>query len=434
MSSQAVRGHCTLALTLLFLGSTAGLGEPAQTGNAAIQQDRVVAGSPKDFMEVRHLVLGGSNEAIGRALATIAHERYQTQAMPSADPLRTRVQRRYLEKNYPIMLDRMRGVAGAFGRRLEDDAWNFSGLFYPPAAVAPGCSVVHFPRELTATGSSIVSRDYDFTTGTMRGTRPPPGQLASTARPYVIEMYPDRGYPSLALYSYDLLGGVLDGINSEGLTLALLADDELMSKFRMEPVGDIAAGLGSLQVPRFLLDTCASVEEAKEALLLNKQYYEFVPVHYLIADRHGKSFIWEYSQAHNREYIVENPGKPLITTNFSLHRYLEDKNPPGIQKAKGICPRYCILTERLIDHPQKLTVDYIKESHKLVDATAGNIKGSGRAPNRTLWHALYFPEQRKMQISFYLRDEANPEEPGKSRIVRSEYLDFALDNRKVGKK
>ena len=44
-------------------------------------------------------------------------------------------------------------------------------------------------------------------------------------------MHPDRGYASLAVYSYDLLSGVLDGINSEGLTVALLADDELIEKF-----------------------------------------------------------------------------------------------------------------------------------------------------------------------------------------------------------
>src|SRR4029077_5635545 len=114
-----------------------------------------------------------------------------------------------------------------------------------------------------------------------------------TARPYVIEMYPDRGYPSIALYSYDLLSGVLDGINSEGLTVALLADDELATKFRLEPAGPGAVGLGGLQTLRLLLDTCANVQEAKETLLLTKQYYEFIQVHYLIADRQGQSFVWE---------------------------------------------------------------------------------------------------------------------------------------------
>ena len=47
---------------------------------------------------------------------------------------------------------------------------------------------------------------------------------------------------------------------------------------------------------RMLLDTCATVAQAKEALLMTKQYYYAVPVHYLIADRHGEAFVWECSQ------------------------------------------------------------------------------------------------------------------------------------------
>ena len=95
---------------------------------------------------------------------------------------------------------------------------------------------------------------------------------------------------------------MLDGINSEGLTVALLGDDETVEKYSREPAGLDAAGLGELQMPRLLLDTCATAEEAKEALLMTKKSYSFNPVHYLVADRHGKGFVWEYSQHRNREY------------------------------------------------------------------------------------------------------------------------------------
>lgn len=409
-----------VVLALLFLGAD------NRASKATIQADRVVAGGPKDFLEVRHVRLDGSNEAIGRALAQLARERFQLKPAPSSDPLRTRVQRRYIQERFPILFDRMRGVAAAFGRPLEDDTLNFNGLWYFEELKA-GCSVVYFPPAVTAAGTGIVSRNYDFTTGTLYGMRPPKGDLGCTARPYLLEMHPDRGYASLSLCAYDLLSGVLDGINSEGLTVALLADDELMSKFKMEPAGNTAVGLGILQMQRLLLDTCATVDEAKEALLLTKQYYEIVPVHYLIADRHGHAFVWEYSQAHNREYIVENPGKPLITTNFSLHRYLEDaKNPPSAARAKAVCPRYCKLAERLANTGEKLTPELIKETHKTVDLIQPVPAGSPRAPQRTLWHALYFPEERTMQVSFYLHDEPNADEPAKVRIVRSEYLEFKL--------
>jgi hypothetical protein len=417
---------------LLNVAPTLAQTEVSKGSKRAIIEEQVIAGGPKDFMEVRHLILQGSNEEIGRALAAISRDQFGVKPQPSTDGLRTRVQRKYIEKSFPILFDRMRGVASAFERSVDDDGWNFSGLHYPASSL-PGCSVMYFPPRVTATGTGIISRDYDFTTGTFLGTWPASGQLPCTARPYVIEMYPKRGYPSIALYSYDLLSGVLDGINSEGLTVALLADDELATKFRLEPAGPDAVGLGVLQTLRLLLDTCATVQEAKEALLLTKQYYEFLQVHYLIADRHGQSFVWEYSQAHNREYIVENPDKPLITTNFSLHRYLDGKSPPSSDKAKTICPRYCLLADFIAKNHEKLTVDAIKEAHKKVDAVRPSGKDSPRAPGRTLWHALYVPENRTVEVSFYLRDEPDPDHPEQTRIVRSEYQHFALKDMKSKK-
>jgi hypothetical protein len=395
--------------------------EPGQ--NRAIVSDRVIAGSPSDFQEVHHVVLKGTNEEIGRALTQIARDRFHITPERSVDPLRTRVQRQYLEGNCPLLFERVKGVAASFGKKVGDDSLNFSYLGYPTSW--PGCSVIYIPPGLTAYSGGIVSRDYDFSTGTMRGTSPRPGELAWTARPYLLEMHPDKGYASLAMHAYDLLSGTLDGINSEGLTVALLADDELHSKYTMEPASGNGVGLGALQMQRHLLDTCANVDEAKTALLSTKQYYEFISVHYLIADRHGKSFVWEHSQAHNREYIIENPGKPLITTNFSLHKYLEGNRPPSAEKGKKVCGRYCKLVEKIGEHSDKVTIDFIKETHKLVDATQPAVAGS-RPPNRTLWHILYFPEQRKMQVSYYLRDEPDPEQPGKSRIIRTDYLQFGL--------
>jgi hypothetical protein len=421
------RYRCTVVGVITILGALVLKGAVrSQSGaESAIKSDSVIAGAKGDFLEARHVVLKGSNEAIGKALAEIARARHGVSLVASSDALRTRAQRRYIQKNAPLIFDRMRGVAAAFGKSIDDDRWNFSWLDY--GRLAGGCSVIYFPPTVTADGRGLVSRDYDFTTGRMGGKRLRPGEEASTSRPYVVEMYPDRGYASLAVYSYDLLSGVLDGVNSEGLTVALLADDELSQKFRMEPAGWDAVGLGVIQMLRVLLDTCASAEEAKEALLTNKQYYEVAQVHYLVADRHGKSFVWEYSQAHNREYIVENPGKPLVTTNFSLHRYLEDGKPPSSKRAEKICPRYCTLADKLSRQQEKLSVDQIKETHKLVDMTKTPPKSSPWAPSRTLWHALYCPERRSLEISFYLRDEPGTDKPNAIKIVRSPYREFKLD-------
>jgi hypothetical protein len=388
-----------------------------------IQRERVIAGSTKDSMEVRHLVLRGTNEEIGRTLAQLAQERYQVKVEPSQDRLRTGAQRRYLQKNFPILYERMRGVAAAFGKRIDDDAWNHSGLGF--TELRAGCSVFYLPPKYTAHRTGIVSRDYDFTTGAFLGPLPP-GMLHPTARPYLLELHPDCGYASLSMVAYDLLSGVLDGINSEGLTVALLADDELLSKYPLESTGGPAVGLGVLQVPRMLLDTCASVAEAKEMLLQTKQYYEFIPVHYLVADRFGNAFVWEYSHAHNKEYIIENPKQPLVTTNFSLHRHLAKGLPPSAEQAAKVCPRYCTLLERLGTHAGKMSDEFIKGTHRKVDAVKPHTAGQKRPPHRTFWHALYYPEERRVQISYYLRDEPVADQPEQIRIIRSNYLEFRL--------
>jgi Acyl-coenzyme A:6-aminopenicillanic acid acyl-transferase len=408
----------TVLCIILFAGASIRAGS-----DSTITSDQRVAGGPDDFLLVHHLVLRGDNQSIGRALARLAQESYGTSVSSSVDRVRTRAQRHYIEKTYPVLFERMRGVAAAYGKDVNDDTCDFSGLGY--SHIRAGCSVVYYPPQATVSGQSIFSRNYDFSTGTLRGTKPPPGELPSTARPYILELHPDQGYASIAICSYDLLCGVLDGTNSEGLTVALLADDELLSRYpsTIEPTRGAAVGLGVQQILRLLLDTCATVDEAKEALLLTKQYYEFLPCHYLVADRHGHAFVWEYSQAHNKEYIVENPGKPLATTNFSLHRYMKGQTPPTPSDVGRVCPRYCALCQGIAKHEGKMDIDFIKENQKRVDAVQPP-RSAERPPGRTLWHALYCPETRSLEVSFYLGDRKSDD--GKSTIARTDYIAFRL--------
>src|SRR6186713_1361294 len=62
---------CAL-IVLFFAAGSLALAAP----DKVVQVDRVIAGGPDKSLEVRHLVLRGSNEQIGRALAEIAKERY----------------------------------------------------------------------------------------------------------------------------------------------------------------------------------------------------------------------------------------------------------------------------------------------------------------------------------------------------------------------
>src|SRR5262249_32606563 len=112
---------------VLLAGAAYLVGRPSREESAPpsfVQEAKVIAGGPRDWLEVRHLLPKGSNEEPGRRPGQLARDRYNVRPLPSPDPLRTHAQRVYIEKNFPILYDRMRGAASAFDRNLDDDAWN----------------------------------------------------------------------------------------------------------------------------------------------------------------------------------------------------------------------------------------------------------------------------------------------------------------------
>ena len=123
-------------------------------------KEKVIAGSPEHYAEVRHVVLKGTNFEIGKKLAELA-QRHGTQIGPFGDPLMNRVKRKYVENNYPVMHERMRGVAAAYGLDFNDDAYDFTALPYNLRGI-PGCSVVFYPKDYSKNGHSVLSRNYDF--------------------------------------------------------------------------------------------------------------------------------------------------------------------------------------------------------------------------------------------------------------------------------
>jgi predicted choloylglycine hydrolase len=394
----------------------------AAPSNQVVQEDRVIAGGPDKSLEVRHLVLHGTNQQIGKALAEIAKERYGVTLQRAADPEQVRAMRTFLANNYPILLERMRGVAAAFGKSVDDDNYDFTSLGF--IDLKAGCSIAQLPPSSTTDGKSVVSRDYDFTTGNLSFGFLSPGTLHPTARPYLLELHPDKGYASISMVAYDLLSGVIDGINSEGLTVTMAQDNDIFDD-GMEPTRQPAVGMGELQIQRLLLDTCANVDEAKEALMATKQYYQYVPVHYLVADRYGNAFVWEYSKNHNKEFIIENPGQPLVMTNFTMHTRLENGHVPTPEKARPVCKRYAYLMEKL--SAGHLDDKMIREFHRTCDAQLSQAAEPSRPPMRTFWNALYYPEDRRVRVSYYLGEEPYPGEPRLVKQIRSDYVEFKLE-------
>ena len=361
-------------------------------------------------MEVGHLVLRGGNREIGQQLAMVARHRHGVGPAVGGDRLVTRARRRWYQREWPAHYERMQGVADVHGVAVDDDSVELGLLAY--LGTPPSCSVAWLPPSAVSSGRGTLSRNYDFPTGTLTeilGGEAQPGELPMTARPYVFETQPGDGGPAcLFLCAYELLGGCVDGVNSEGLVVALLADDESTGA---DPTLAPAVGLNEIQLLRFLLETCASTGEARDALLSAKQHWMFLACHFLVADATGDSFVWERTA--NREHLVEGGGEVQVVTNHLLHgRPSLDDLPPG-DGPSATYARARRLTAAIDSRSGPLSGEEIKGAHACVH------RSDVGAPARTLWHGIYDAADRSLEVSFYLGDDVGG-------VRRSPYLRFSL--------
>ncbi len=413
--------------------------------------EKVHFGRPGDFMTVRQLTVRGSNFEIGRALGSIAVDRYgKTADDLAASPVFARARRRYIQQVFPAQWQRMLGIADAFGIDPENDHYDLTHMGhlidFPPGF---GCSVVYYPPASTASGTGVLSRNYDFSIDSlpaMFGIPDPEGAEPSPevmSEPYIMEWYPtDGGLASVAIHAFDTLAGTLDGLNSAGLAVSILADNEGMGGLgaNWEPhVGaQQVVGLHELAVMRLLLDTCESVEQAKDALLTVKQYYRFQPCHYIVADRDGNSFVYENSTGRNVQHIIDGGGEPQIASNFQLYRHPSfDTMPDGpITMENEAFWRYRALSEQIASQESGFDIERIKainacvNTQTLIEKLSGDQTPAAAAAtavrNRTVWHSLYDQHSGTMSASFYLGEHAAEDGSRKERF--SDYLTVSLHN------
>jgi hypothetical protein len=82
--------------------------------------------------------------------------------------------------------------------------------------------------------------------------------------------------------------------------LALLSLPEVIVAGTYRPRRRNEVGLLEVHVPRFLLETCSTAEEARHVLAEVPQFYITVPCLYLIADRRGDAFVWAHAARPDR--------------------------------------------------------------------------------------------------------------------------------------
>ena len=399
-----------------------------------VEEKFISGAADEDWLKVRHLVLKGSQEEIGRHLGKIGRDRYKVMPAPSADPFSTRVQREYLQQHWPQHYARMVGAARAYDIDLSEDEFDLSGLAYSPGAPIPGCSCVFYPGASTSSGHSTLSRNFDWSLNVER---------SSTKEPYLCEVYPDQGYPHLLMSAYDLIGGATDGVNSEGLTVALLSELETTLP-AVEPsishtgpnfenvlnplTGETlphAIGVSEIQVVRFLLETCKDVDEAKAALLTVRTYHRVGALHYIIGDSSGRGFVYEGSQQGIMPRFFETDTEPLAVTNHALYKETLMDNMIVKESVK----RLERLRQRIGDLPGSADIEFMRESCRSVAAVYPALSGQysfmGDEPSRTLWEALYDSNDRALEINFYRHDKGAREKP---KIIRSPNMRFVLES------
>lgn len=397
-------------------------------------------------MTVRHLVLRGSNNEIGRKLAEIAIHRHgfnQTAAAATA-PSVNLGWRKYFAEHYPILLERSRGVAEALGIDPEDERFDFTSIPYNQSTIhSPGCSSVYYPPSTTESSHGLLSRNFDFpkisfpeTIGIDLTDEERKLFRPMMADPYLIEMHPENGgFSSISMVSFDLLSGVLDGMNSEGLVVAVHGNEIAMAE--QQPIPDPEGiGLFELQSIRLLLDTCAIVEEAKLTLLANRHFYVMLPCIYLIADPNGNSLVFEPGYDGEEPHIIEGKN-PQKITNHPLSRFPKVEDFPEkrsmLDAGTSSFERYDMLRSQLAGRDALYSVEDMKEINSSVSVS----KLLSRIPEakrnelvsqpglaRTLWHALYDLQELSLDIKFYTGEKKD--EKGGFKEEYSDYFTFRL--------
>jgi predicted choloylglycine hydrolase len=416
MNTDLRKRFILTAAILLFAGAI-GKAEP----NDVFCKESIVAGSPKDFVEVRHVIIKGTNFQIGKKIAEIVRKNNLVEVPSEFEKLRNKAQRAYMEQNYPVHYERMKGSAAAFGLDMQDDTYDFSALLVPMELPGvTGCSAVFYPAAFMKTGHDILSRNFDFSTRTLEVTDPRTGKKPAQVIPYVFEIYPDKGYPSLCICAYDYLGGVLDGINSQGLAVAVFAEHETMNASKPE------AGIGMHEIlcMRYLLDTCGDTEQAKQAMLSLKHYYISIPCHYLIADKSGKSFIFEISPTRDKTFVLDGDGPQCITNHLVSRRRKISTLPNNVKESY----RRLDVLRRAVKADGKFSIEQAKEINSRVAISPNAPQDRWFPPARTLWHSIYDLDEGKMSVKFYLGEEPDP--GNKYRVIQrySPYVDFQLSS------
>ncbi|MEO1300168.1 MAG: C45 family peptidase, partial [Cyanobacteria bacterium J06636_16] len=285
---------------------------------AELTQHQSYPESPFDLFTLR---LRGTQIEIGQDLARVAQEHHDvdltTNPIPKAD---LQAQQMLLSRYCPTLVDRAAGVANYFGRDRQALYPYSLPLVQEPPLFA--CSAAFLGEK----NGGFLVRNFDFT---LRSFPELLGAVASEARPmidpvYLMTIEPEAGFRSIAVVATDLFTSVFDGINDRGFCVALLAVRNGATQV-MEPRFD---AFDEITVPRILLESCATVEEAIALFSEMPKQTVLIPCHYIVGDRSGNAAVLEWSETSGGGIVRRENLQPLLCTNHylsSLHRAIPEE-------------------------------------------------------------------------------------------------------------
>ena len=376
------------------------------------RDEQILPVSDEDYLSLRHFVVTGTDYEIGRNLAELGRSDYGVTLQRYLDPVYARARADYFEALWPAMADRMRGVADGFGVDVYTTDLDPSCLKYDLGG--SGCSAVFIPPSLSANGHPMVGRNYDYyacTFSELVGRSPRPGELPSNKRSYALEVRPDDGHAFLGLSGADLLNPWLDGINDTGLFITALDDPDAPGSPLITWGGGRDSGLSQAQAPSLLLQTCATVDDAKLALLRHRIFAPTSGLHFLIADAQGAATVFEIDHDTGESVFTDAAhDAPFIVTNHPLHKYPTRDTFPEFEPSAehNTFNRVCMLTDAAARHAGKFTRDDLQAlidrvACAFVDQKAAQI-GVPSAPERTLWTHTTDLATKEIVATFYLGD------------------------------
>ena len=307
-------------------------------------------------------------------------------------------------------------------RHLPEDCDKFDGTNLPfdwyletrsglaSLGSANFCSGVCLPKEISE-GGPYVSRNMDFAPVvewyTALGKEAPEGTWGAFERGIVLEFQPDTGYRTICSGPNELMMPWGDGINEKGLWMSCMYDPQGGGANGSPPVGGDVSGLVMTQLHQVILTTCATVVEAKEAILKNRIMQTMMPLHMPIVDATGAATVFEIDIHGSYTFSDRKAGEPLFSTNHPIHVYPTPETYPKVDMSHehNTFVRQFMLRDAYSKMKPPFTLD---DASKLVDVVHCSFKDAMKAEaqqkERTLANVKADLSKPEMSIRWHLRD------------------------------